>query len=76
MWANKQAELVVRDCWTKEIYATHSTLRVELSVAAFTQTKTERVKPMSLMGRSPKLELDEEEEEAIVDKVELIRKEE
>ena len=34
VWANKQAELVVRDCWAKEIYPTHSTLRVELSVAA------------------------------------------
>ena len=76
VWANKQAELVVRDYWTQKNYATHETLRVELSVMAFSQTKTERAKPMSWMGRAPRLELEEEQEEAIVDKVELIREEE
>ena len=54
VWTNKQADLVVGDCWSTEIYPTHSTLPVELSVSSFTQTKTERVLQI-LFGRSPTL---------------------
>ena len=48
-WGNRKARAVTVDCWTQDIYATHSSVIVELRLKAFTQSKSERVKPRRLL---------------------------